>query len=98
MADQVHDAGLDDRLRKDGVDGLGETLQTVDDGHQDVADAAVLQLVHDAQPEFGAFGRLDPDAQNLLRAVGQDAQRDIDGLVAHEALLSDPRVKPEDKP
>src|SRR5271168_5133007 len=25
----------------------------------------------------------------LLRAVGQDAQRDVDGLVAHETLLPD---------
>jgi hypothetical protein len=34
-------------------------------------------------------GLLDPDAQNLLRAVGQDAERDVDGLVADEALVPD---------
>ncbi|CAM5602904.1 hypothetical protein ATER59S_05514 [Aquamicrobium terrae] len=89
MADQVHDAGLDDRLREDGTDGLGEALQPVDDGDQDVADTAVLQLVHDAQPEFGALRLLDPDAEYLLRAVGQNAERDVDGLVAHEAFVPD---------
>lgn len=60
MADQINDAGLDDRLRKDGGDRLGKSLQAVDDGDQNVGDAAVLQLVHDAQPELGPFGLLDP--------------------------------------
>ncbi len=89
MADQVHDAGLDDRLGEDGVDRLGEALQAVDDGDQDVGDAAVLQFVHDAEPELGALGLLDPDAENLVRAVRQDAERDVDGLVAHEVIVSD---------
>lgn len=46
MADQMHDAGLDDRLGKDGADRFGKALQPVDDGDQDVAEAAALQLVH----------------------------------------------------
>ncbi|ESZ68224.1 hypothetical protein X726_32400 [Mesorhizobium sp. L103C105A0] len=89
MADQVHDAGLDDGLGKDGVDRLGKALQSVDDGDQDIADAAALQLVHDAQPELGALGLLDPDAKNLLRAIGQDAERNVYGLVPDEALVPD---------
>lgn len=60
MADQMHDAGLDHGLGEDGVDRLGEALQAVDDGDQDVG-----------------------DAENLLRAVRQDAERDVDGLVAY---------------
>jgi hypothetical protein len=32
MADQVNDAGLNDRLRENGINGLGETLQAIDDG------------------------------------------------------------------
>jgi hypothetical protein len=51
-------------------------------------DAPVLQLVHHPQPEFGALGLLDPDAQNLLGAVRQDAERDIDGLVPDKALVT----------
>ena len=70
MPDQVNHAGLDDRLRKDCVDRLGKALQAVDDGDQDVLDAAVPQLVHDAQPELRALCRLDPDAENVLGAVG----------------------------
>ena len=32
---------------------------------------------------------LDPDAENLLGAVRQDAERDINRLVAHEAFVAD---------
>ena len=40
----MHDAGLNDRARKDRLGRFRETLQAVDDGDQDVADAAVLEL------------------------------------------------------
>lgn len=45
-------------------------LQDVDDGNEDVADAAVLQFVHHATLELGDFGLLDPDTQDILVAVG----------------------------
>lgn len=93
MADEMHDASLNDGLGKDGVDRLGKALQAVDDGDQDVGDAAVLQFVHDTQPELGAFRLLDPDAQNLPGAVGQDAERDVDGLVANKPLV--PNLDPD---
>jgi hypothetical protein len=32
----MHDAGLDDRLREDGVDRFGESLQAIDDGDENV--------------------------------------------------------------
>ena len=75
----------------------------VDHGDQDVLDPAGLdpaglQIVHHLEPEFGALGRLDPEAENVLRSVGGDAQREIDGLVANQALMADPRIKSEDKP
>src|SRR5207342_1440324 len=89
LADQMNDAGLTDRLRENGINGLGETLQAVDDGDQNVLDPTGLQFVHDAQPEFGAFGLFDPDAENLFGAVRQQAQRNIDRLVAHEAFVAD---------
>ena len=82
MPDQTHDAGLHDRLRKGGVDRLGESLQSIDDGGQNILDAADLQFVNDAQPELGALGRLDPDAEDVLRAVGLNAQRQIDCLTS----------------
>ena len=85
----MHDAGLDDGLREHAIDGFGKALQTVDDGDQDVRQAAVLQLVHHPQPELGALALLDPDAENLLGTVRQDSERDIDRLVAHEALVAD---------
>jgi hypothetical protein len=76
----------------------GKTLQAVDNGNQDVADAAGLQLVHHLEPEFGALGRLDPEPENVLRSIGCDAKREIDSLVADKALVADPRIKSEDKP
>lgn len=45
--------------------------------------------VHNAQPELGAFGLLDPDAQDLLGAIGQDAEFDVDGLVSNKAFVPD---------
>ena len=71
------------------VDRFREALQPIDDGDQDVSDAAVLELVHDPEPEFDALGLLDPDAEHLLRAVRLDAQRDGYGLVPNEALVAD---------
>ncbi len=34
--------------------------------HQNVLDATVPEFVHDAQPEFGAFRGLDPNAQTVF--------------------------------
>src|SRR6201995_1327864 len=38
MADEMNDARLNDRLRKDGVDRLGKTLQSVYDSDENVTD------------------------------------------------------------
>ena len=65
MTDQVHDGGLHHRVGEHGGDRFGKALQAVDDSDQDVADAAVLQLVHNPQPELGALRLLDPDAQKI---------------------------------
>ncbi len=64
----MDDAGLHDRPGEDGGDGVGEALEPVDHGEQEVFDAAVLELVHDPQPELGALALLDPQAQDMLLA------------------------------
>ena len=69
MADQMDDAGLNDGLWENGINSLGKALQAVDHGDEDVLGASGLQLVYDAQPEFGALGLFDPNAKNLLGAV-----------------------------
>src|SRR6185437_8018837 len=68
---------------------LGKALQTIDNRDQHVFDAAVLQLVHDAQPEFGALVLLEPQPQNLLGAVGPHAERNVHRLIAHGPLVAD---------
>ena len=43
-------------------------FQAVDDGDEDVVDTTGLGLFDDFQPEFDAFGLLDPRAENFLLA------------------------------
>ena len=64
----MHDAGLDDRPWKHRGDRLGEALKSVDHRDQDVLSPAVAQFGHHPQPEFRAFGLLDPQPQDLLVA------------------------------
>ena len=89
MADQVDDTGLNHSLGEGGVDRLGEALETIDDGEQDVLHAPVLELIHDPQPELGAFGLLDPQTEDLLGAIGQNGEGEIHRLVANEPLVAD---------
>jgi len=59
---------LDDRLRERRIDRVGEARKAIDDRDQDVAEAAI-ELVHHLELELGAFGLLDPNAENILRAI-----------------------------
>src|SRR3954469_1225118 len=44
---------------------------------------------HDAKPELGALGLLDPQPQDLFGAIGPNPERDMDSLVADQSLLAD---------
>ena len=60
----------------------------------------VLDLGHHPQPELGALGLLDPQAQNLFVALNGEAQRQIDRLVADHPLVADfdpERVENDDR-
>ncbi len=81
MPHQMHDTGLDGRIREGGSDGFGEALQPIHDGDQDVLHAPVLQLVHYRQPELGAFILSNPQAKNLAHPVTGDAEGHINRLV-----------------
>src|ERR1700730_18266822 len=80
---------LSDHLWNDRGDRLWKALQTVNHGNENVADAPGPQFIHYPQPVFGAFGGFDPQAQNGLRSIRRNAERDIDGLVAHQPLVAD---------
>ena len=82
------DAGLHHGLRIDRGARLGKALEPIDHRDQDIVEATRLQVVDDLEPEFGAFGLLDPQAQNLLLAVRIERQRDIDGLVPDHAFIA----------
>src|SRR5690606_14448427 len=66
-----------------------QTFEAIDDRDQYVADAAAAQLVKHLQPELGALGLLDPDAQHVTGAIGQHAERQIDRFVAHDRVVAD---------
>ncbi|MGY4311252.1 hypothetical protein ACVWW1_000555 [Bradyrhizobium sp. JR3.5] len=89
VPDQVHDAGLHNRLRENRHDGLWKALEAVDHGNQDVVDATQLELVDDLEPVLGPFGLLDPEPEHILLAVRIELQGHIDGLVLHQALIAD---------
>ena len=73
MAHQMYDAGLDCRIGKGRIDGIKEAFEAFENGDQDVVDAAIAQIVHHQEPEFGPFIGGDPQAQNLAFALGVDA-------------------------
>src|SRR6266540_3218567 len=88
LADEVDDAGLVDRLREDGVDRLRETGEAVGADEEHVLDAAVAKLGHDARPEAGALGLLDPEAETVTLAFEGDPDRDVDRLLADDLLIA----------
>ena len=62
---------------------------TIDDSEQQVLDVAIAQFVHHPQPELRALVLLQPEAEDLLGAVGAHAQRDVHGLVPDDAFVAD---------
>ena len=78
------------------MDGVLEPAQPVAAGDENVGDATVAQVVDHAAPEPGALaghrplGRFgDPDAQDVLVAIGVNADRDVGRLVLHHMVVAD---------
>ena len=84
----MDDAGLHPRLREDGLDRLGEPLQPVDAGDQDVLDAALLQVVEDLEPELARWF-LEPHPEHVPVTVEGDAQGEVADPALHAACFSD---------
>ena len=59
----VHQAELHSGLGKHGLNGIGEALQVIQAGNEDVGHATILQFGHDLQPELGALRLGHPQAQ-----------------------------------
>ena len=95
MAHQMHDAGLDRGVREGSCDRLGEALQPVHNGDQNVLHPSVLQLVHHRKPEFGSFILSDPQAKNLTDPLTCHTQGHVDGLVFDHPAVSIPDFDPE---
>ncbi len=89
IADQVYNAGLHHGLRKYRVDRLRKSPETINNRNQDIGDTPVPELVHDAHPELCPIGLFDPDADDFLGSIWQNAKRNIDRLVADKALIAD---------
>lgn len=85
----MDNTGLDLGSGEGRFDGLGEALETVHDGDQDVLNAAVAQIAQHLGPEFGPLIGLEPQAQNVPCAVRQDRQSHEDRLVRDRAVAAD---------
>lgn len=82
-------AGLHDRLGPDRFHRLGQAFQPVTDEHEDVADAAVLDLGEDVQPVLGALAAVaGPQPQDLPPALGGDRQGHVDRPVGDRAVTN----------
>jgi hypothetical protein len=80
--------------------GLAHPFQAVGHGDEDVLTAARLQIGEDLHPEFGPFGLLDPDAENVTCAIGQDGQCEIDRFAADRGLVANldaQRIEEDDR-
>jgi hypothetical protein len=99
MTDEMNDAGLNDGLRKDGGDRLGKALQSVDNGNQKVLMPRFFSAFMTRSQNLAPSVFSCPVAQNILRPIPLDAERDVDRLVAHQALVPDfdPQRIEEDK-
>ena len=64
VAHHVHHAQLHHCLWENGLDGVREALEPVDAGDEDVLYTSVAQFGHDLQPELGALGLGQPQAQH----------------------------------
>src|SRR5690606_28790628 len=57
--------------------------------HDDVPNAALLELGEDRQPELRALGGGDPHAENLFAPLDANADGHVDRAVLHDALVAD---------
>jgi hypothetical protein len=84
----VHDARVHLGARDDGRDRGREAGESVDERDEDIGNAPRLQLAEHAMPEGSTLARIDPEAEHVFRAGGGDAEREGDGRVAHDAVVT----------
>jgi len=78
VPDYMNDTSLDDGLRIDRSDRVGEAFEAVNNRDNDVIDAACLDLVDDLEPELGLFGLLIDRIRD--RPTTQEPKRHADRL------------------
>ena len=99
---QVDDAELHLGLRIGRANRLGKAGQAVDAGHEDVVQAAILQVRQHLEPELGPFAFGQPQAEQFLLARQIHAQRHVDRVLRNTAagaahMHHDP-VEVDDRP
>ena len=99
VAHLMNDAALYIRTWEDGLDRVGEALQVVGAGDQDILHPALLQITQHAQPVACPFGLRHVHAQHVLVAVLIHAQHRVHRAVVHRPFvldLEEGRVHPYD--
>lgn len=70
IANEMHDAALDDHLGKDGLRTFLQAAHAVHREEAEIADAARLELIEDLHPGMLALCLIDPEAEDVLVAAG----------------------------
>ena len=73
----MDDAGLQRGDRKHRRQRLEHALQTVGHHDQEVGHTLGSEVVEDLHPELETLGVLDPQPEDVTRAVGQHAERQV---------------------
>ena len=88
MADQVNDAGLNDRLRETALMASVKPFRPSTTAiSMSWRRGSLVRSSRAARTSHPRSAR--PNAEDLLSAIRQDAKRDVDRLVAHVALVAD---------
>lgn len=84
----MDDAKLNMRLGIYAVYGIGEALQAIDTGNQDILKTPIFQFSQDIKPELRAFIFRYPHAQQFLLTFGINTQHEENGFVNDRTVVT----------
>lgn len=100
VSNQMYNAELHLSFRKNAANRFWKTFETVDTGDENILHAAILELRHHLQPEFGPLGFLNPEPEDFLLPLHVHANGHIHGFAADMTGIShfyEKRVQENDR-
>ena len=74
-------------------DGVGEASETVAADEEDAGEPSVFEVREHGEPELGALGLLEPEAENLSFARQRHAQGHVNRLLSHGGAVANGHEK-----